>query len=144
MEKTSTTGGRIAFLREKRKWTQKRLAQEASISVTFLSEIENDKRTMGSEVLLNIADALGASLDYIIKGEASGGQSPPQVPISVPPELNQAAESEGWSYPRTKVLLDAKRSVLARRSKEGQIVSSADEWTKQQWVELYKRLFDDE
>ncbi len=142
MEKTSTIGGRVAFLREKRKWTQKRLAQEAGISITFLSEIENDKRTMGSEVLLNIADALGATLDYIIKGGTSN--APTQESITVPPELSQAAESEGWTYPRMMTLLDVERSVLARRSKEGQVVQPTDKWTKQQWIDLYKHLFNDE
>ena len=142
MQNFSTSGRRIAYLREKKGWTQKRLAQEADISITFLSEIENDKRTMGSEVLLNIADALGASLDYIIKGEVSG--TPTQEPITIPPELSQAAESEGWSYPRTMLLLNTKRSVLARRSQEGQSVSSSDKWAKKQWIDLYKQLFDGE
>src|SRR6266849_438468 len=62
---SDTLGKRIAALRERRGLLQKDLADRADLSVSFVSEIENDKRNIGTEALLRIAEVLGASLDYL-------------------------------------------------------------------------------
>jgi transcriptional regulator with XRE-family HTH domain len=56
-----TLGKRIGSCRERLGWTQKRLAEEAGISVTFLSELENEKRMPGAE-LAELAEEEGWSL----------------------------------------------------------------------------------
>jgi transcriptional regulator with XRE-family HTH domain len=133
-----TLGRRLAHLRERRGWTQKELADRAEISVTFLSEVENDHRNIGSATLLKVADALGASLDYLMRGETE--RTPARQPVVIPPELSQAAEDKGWSYGQTVVLLETQRTVLARRS-GGTGARASNTWTTEDWIDFHRRLF---
>lgn len=133
-----TIGRRIAACREGREWTQKKLADESGLSVPFLSDVENDKRAIGSEALLRLADALGASLDYILKGVTEGSVTRP--PLVIPHALAQAAEEHGWSVGEAQDLLKAHQIVVARRSRTvghtaHQVLSS------QEWTNLYRSLF---
>ena len=61
-----TVGDRIREVREHRRLTQDRLAEVTDISKGFLSDVENNKRNVSSEYLLRIANALGASVDYLL------------------------------------------------------------------------------
>jgi transcriptional regulator with XRE-family HTH domain len=141
VEKTPGLGKRIAELRERRGWTQRKLAEEAKITPTFLSEIENGKRNIGSDVLLRIADALHASLDYLASGEEAPRRAQPLV---IPPELALAAEEAGWSLGHTADLLKTRSMVAARRARtEGAIKENAV-WSKDDWLRFHARLFDDE
>jgi len=104
------------------------LAELADLSKGFLSDVENNKRNIGAQNLLKIANVLGASVDYLLRGEtgeASGAQ-----PIVIPPELSQAAEELELSYAATVELLEAHRSVLARRSIRGLRKFSVEDWKK--------------
>lgn len=131
----TSLGKRIAYLRERKGWTQKELARQAELSVTFLSEIENDKRNVSSDVLLRIANALGASLDFLLRGEEAAARE--REPLLVPPDLARAAEEQGWSYAETAGVLQARNIVVARRSRSVQ----EDHWTKESWISFYERLF---
>jgi transcriptional regulator with XRE-family HTH domain len=111
----ASPGDRIKAAREKRNWTQEQLAQAAGISKGFLSDIENDKRNISSESALKIADALGISLDYLLRGE-TGQRERARQPVQIPPELSQLAEEVGLSYRDTLMLLEAHEAVVARRS----------------------------
>lgn len=122
-------GDRIRAAREKRRWTQDQLASAAGISKGFLSDIENDKRNISSESALKIADALGISLDYLLRGE-TGRREEERTPVSIPPELSEAAEALGLSYRDTLMLLDAHRAVVARRSARQQQPPTVEEWKK--------------
>jgi transcriptional regulator with XRE-family HTH domain len=133
-----TLGKRIADGRERKGWTQKNLAQRAGISVTFLSEIENDRRGIGSETLLSIADALGTSLDYLVRGEVR--TAPARRPLVIPPDLMEAADENGWTLGQTKDLLRTREIVLARRSRNGEADRDVRSLSKEEWVELFKRL----
>src|SRR6266498_1515445 len=112
----ASTGDRIREIREKRKITQDQLATAAEVSKSFLSEIENNKRNMSSQGLLRIANILGASVDYLLTGESK--ESTSKAPIVIPPELSQAAQDLQLTYSDTIELLDAHRSVIARRSNQ--------------------------
>lgn len=139
-----TPGKRVAQLREERGWKQKELAENADISITFLSEIENDKRTMGSNVLLRVADALGVSLDYIIKGEIDS--APPKKPLTIPHELEKAADEMGWTFKTIKDLLNFHEFVVARRGEGKGADSKEKAFSKQEWMnfhEKYKALTDE-
>ena len=57
-----TLGKRVADCRDRLGWRQKTLAEKANLSVTFVSEVENDRRTPGADALLGLAEALGVSL----------------------------------------------------------------------------------
>ena len=132
----ATLGRRIADCREHLGWKQKRLADEAGLSVTFVSEVENDRRTPGGDALLRIANALGASLDYLLKGIAD--PPPARRPLVIPPELHEAAEEHGWSVSDTSDLLKFRAMVVARRSRGGEIDDPERTLTKAEWRELYE------
>ena len=52
-------GDRIKERRIKLGWTQDSLAEKAAISKGFLSDLENNKRNVGADTLLDIAKVLG-------------------------------------------------------------------------------------
>ena len=64
-----TLGKRIRQMRINMGWTQERLAREAGLSKSFMSDLENSKTTVSGNNLLKIAQVLGASLDYLMKGD---------------------------------------------------------------------------
>jgi transcriptional regulator with XRE-family HTH domain len=136
-----TMGRRIADARERRGWTQKKLADEAKISVTFLSEVENDRRAIGSTGLLAVADALGASVDYLLKG--SVGAPRPQAPLVIPPELAEAADEQGWSLAETRDLMKFHQMVVARRGQAVHADKLGRQPTKEEWLQSHDRLFGD-
>lgn len=139
MSQTPGLGRRIAELRDRRGLLQKDLAARAGLSVSFLSEVENDRRTPGAEVLLRIADTLGASLDYLVRGDDSRPAEP--KPLTFPPALQDAAEERGWSYTATADLLRAQATVLARRTPDKRGGQEARDWTAEDWIRLHTALF---
>lgn len=124
----ATVGDRIREVRGDLEITQDQLAQRAGISKGFLSDVENDKRNISSENLLRIANVLGASVDYLLRGDVL--ESAPIEPIVIPPELSQAAQELDLSYAATMELLEAHRSVIARRSNKDLRKFSVDDWKK--------------
>lgn len=140
MSELNTLGDRVAHLRDRKGWTQKKLAHETGLSATFISEIENDKRNVGTESLLQLAEALGTSLDYLVKGE-EGREGPLEGPLVLPPELADAAEEADWSVGHARDLLKARGIVVARRTKEGRKRTEGN-WSKQDWLDFHRNLFD--
>ena len=122
----ATTGDRIREIREQRGMTQDQLAEAANISKGFLSEVENNKRNVSSENLLKIANVLGASADYLLRGERTGQVH--RQPVVIPPELSEAAEQLGLTYAETLETLEAHNSVVARRSTKATRRLTVDEW----------------
>jgi transcriptional regulator with XRE-family HTH domain len=133
-DSTASTGRRIQALRGARGFTQDELARRVSLSKSFLSEIENDHAMPGGEVLLRLAEVLGTSTDYLLKGETVG-QAVLSDPVAIPPELAKIAEELHLSYRATIALLDARRFVLARRGR-----ADVRTWQPEDWRRLYDRL----
>jgi transcriptional regulator with XRE-family HTH domain len=129
----ASVGDRIREIRESRGMNQDRLADKAQISKGFLSDIENGKRNPSSDNLLRIANVLGASLDYLMKGEVQEEEQTRTVQI--PPELSIAAQQLNLTYSQTIALLDAHRSVIARRSTRK--VKSFD---VKDWIALHEAI----
>lgn len=123
-----TTGDRIKKIREKMGLTQEKLSESCAMSKGFLSDVENNKRNISSQKLLSIANALGASLEYLLRGEAS--QVIETEPIVIPNELSKAAEDLNLSYNETIDLLNAYKSVVARRADKFRRDLTAEEWKK--------------
>src|ERR1700683_5156718 len=101
----ATVGDRIKAVRERLGWTQEKLATEAKISKGFLSDVENKGKNISLDLLLNVANALGASVGYLAGGE--GKQPGEKKPILIPSELSEAAEQLHLTYPETLDLLEA-------------------------------------
>lgn len=123
-----TVGDRIREVREHRRLTQDRLAEVTGISKGFLSDVENNKRNVSSEYLLRIANTLGASVDYLLKGEAATAETKPQAPVVIPPNLSEAAHQLNLAYSETIELLNAHDSVVARRSNKERKEFTIDDW----------------
>jgi transcriptional regulator with XRE-family HTH domain len=138
LEENISMGKRIAQLREDRGMTQKQLADRAGISVTFLSEVENGKRNISMGKLLSIADELDTTSDYLARGTHSDSRT--RTVDKFPPDLSDAAEEKGWSFAEAKTLLQVRELVLERRTPNG--VEVPKNYTKQDWMELHKRLFE--
>ncbi|MDP9052152.1 MAG: helix-turn-helix domain-containing protein [Acidobacteriota bacterium] len=128
----ATVGDRIREIREAKRLTQDQLAERTGISKGFLSDVENSKRNVSSEYLLRIANALGASIDYLLRGTVSVVA---REAITIPPELSEAAEKLDLSYAQTVEVLEAYRSVVARRSSR-----SIKQFGMDDWVNLYRAL----
>lgn len=124
----ATTGDRIREIREKLNMKQDQLATASDISKGFLSDVENNKRNISSQALLRIANCLGASVDYLLTGEVK--ESTLKEPVVIPPELSEAAEQLQLSYAEIRELLDAYRSVIARRSHKSLRNLTIEDWKK--------------
>lgn len=129
----ASVGDRIRELREKRKLTQEKLAGDADISKGFLSDVENNNRNISSQGLLKIANVLGASVDYLLRGETK--EATASEPVIVPPDLSRAAEEMKLTYSETLELLSAYQSIVARRSNK-----SIKTFTVEDWKQLRKAI----
>lgn len=129
-----TIGDRIKEARDLRHWTQERLAQETKISKGFLSEVENNKGSIGADYVLRIANALGVSLDYVLRGEV-GREEKEREPVKIPRNLSVAAQQLKLSYEETLTLLEAHQAVIARRS-----AASLREPTVEEWENLHTAI----
>ena len=123
-----TVGERIREIREKRGMTQENLAEAAGLSKSFLSEVENDKSNISSQILLRIANELGASMDYLLDGKVK--EAIEREPVVIPSALSEYAEKMNLTYSETRELLDAHNSVVARRSSRSTKEFTIDDWRK--------------
>ena len=128
-EAMATSGDRIREIRQKRGLTQDQLAGRAGLSKGFLSDVENNKTDIGSMALLKIADVLGASVDFLLRGDLSAS-SYPLKPVEIPPELSDAARESAWTYAETLELLKAHDSVVAYRSTRSVKPLKKEDWQK--------------
>ena len=123
-----TVGERIREIREKRGMTQENLAEAAGLSKSFLSEVENDRSNISSQLLLRIANELGASMDYLLDGKVK--EAIEREPVVIPSALSEYAEKMNLTYSETRELLDAHNSVIARRSSRSTKEFTIDDWKK--------------
>lgn len=126
----STIGDRIREIRTGKGLTQDQLCEKAHISKGFLSDVENNKRNIGSQKLLEIANNLGASIDYLLTGESSRQCIHHHAPVTIPSDLSKAAEELKLSYSETLELLSAHQSIVARRSNKAKVTLSVADWKK--------------
>src|SRR5438046_1224441 len=107
----STVGERIRFIRQKRKLTLEQLAERSEISKSFLWDVERGSDISG-ERLLRVANVLGASLDYLLRGEEPKRDF---KPVEIPAELHAVAQEMALTYRQTVTVLDIDRSVQTHR-----------------------------
>jgi transcriptional regulator with XRE-family HTH domain len=130
----ATAGDRIREFRKDLGWTLDKLAEKTDLSKGFLSDVEGNKRNASTDNLLKIANAMGASLDYLLRGEQTKA-SRTREPVQIPSTLSIFAEEEGLSYTDTLTLLETHSAVIARRSNE-----SIKPPTVEDWRRLYKAI----
>lgn len=133
----ATVGDRIKQIRESRGLTQDQLCRMANISKGFLSDVENSKRNISSQKLLAVSNSLGASIDYLLKGEVQ--ENTKTSSVTFPPELSEAAEKYAWTYSQTHELLTATSSIVARRSTHDKKKISVEDW--KQLFDTFKGVF---
>jgi transcriptional regulator with XRE-family HTH domain len=124
----ATTGDRIREIREKRGWTLDDLVEQSGLSKGFLSDVENNKRDISSQNLLRLANALRASVDYLLKGKVVERKE--SAPVVIPPELSQLAEELNLSYSEILLIKDAHDAIIARRRSKGQKTFSIEDWRR--------------
>lgn len=67
-------GTRIAQRRVELRLSQKELANQAGISVTYLSELERNKRFPSARICVDIANTLHVPMDYFLQDISRGGR----------------------------------------------------------------------
>ena len=78
-ELKAALGKNIKFFRFRRRLSQLDLAEEACISVTFLSNIERGNNFPHAGTLCNLAEALKVQVWELFKGEGASEQETPIV-----------------------------------------------------------------
>ena len=109
----SLVGHRIRERRRELAWSQDVLAQKAGISKSFLSDLENGKRSVSADNLLDISRVLNLSLDYLMTGKEDNGD---KAEVQVPASLSEFAKETDLSYSQTLMLLDMQKQIVAHRS----------------------------
>lgn len=64
-------GNRIRTLRQQKNLTQEQLAEELSIFYKYVSKIENGNSTASLDLLIDIADYFGVTVDYLLLGRTN-------------------------------------------------------------------------
>jgi transcriptional regulator with XRE-family HTH domain len=129
MPKMETVGQRLLFLRTRKDLTLDQLAEQSGLSKSFLWEVEHDRTGISGAKLLRIANVLGASLDFLLRGKPVPQNYKPEA-IEIPRELSELAEERGLSYRQTLALLEIESSILARRSSKIHERKSKEDWGK--------------
>lgn len=86
-------GNKIYQLRRSLNMTQQELAEKTGISVTFLSEIENGRKSMSVDTLIKLSRGLHVSLDTIEFGHDNSNDMQKDVVSmmsSLPLEYNES------------------------------------------------------
>jgi len=104
---------RPAFAGERLEFHKTLAARLAGISTGFLSDVENNKRSVSAETLLGIARVLSLSLDYLMKGDSTQVAS---AEVQFPARLAELAKNENISFVQALTLLDMKLQIVAHRS----------------------------
>lgn len=123
----SSVGERIKSRRLELGWTQDELCTKTGLSKSFLSDLENGKRSVSASNLLEIARTLSVSLDYLMTGKASK-EPPAEVPI--PASLARFAAEERLSFRQTMMLLDMQKQIVAHRSAKKKDGLEGVDWRK--------------
>jgi transcriptional regulator with XRE-family HTH domain len=123
---------RIREIRQERGLKLQQFASLTDISAGYLSEVERGLSEVSGEKLARIAEHLGVSTDYLLSGRREAAST---EAVRIPPGLSEAAEVLDLTYANTLRLLAGKESLVARRSS-----SQTREWTKEEWVDFYKKV----
>ena len=125
----ATAGDRIREFRKDLGWTLEQLAEKTQLSKGFLSDVESNNRNVSTDNLLKIANAMGASLDYLLRGEQAKPTSR-REPVQIPSTLSIFSEDHSLTYSDTLTLLGMWNSVVARRSNQSIKAPTVEDWRR--------------
>ena len=125
-----TLGQRVNHIRTQKGLTLEALADRSGLSKSFLWEVEQDRSGISGRRLLQVADALNASVEFLLRGGSAPQEYEPQS-IEVPLSLGELAEEVGLTYRQTLTLLEIEGSIVARRG------GSRGSKGKEDWRSLY-------
>ena len=128
----NSVGERIKARRSELGWTQEELCRKAGISTGFLSDLENKKRSVSAETLLDIARVLGLTLDYLMKGDGVQAET---EQVQIPRSLAEFAKAENISFIRALLLLDMQRQIIAHRT-----AGKVDDLQDVNWKKFYESV----
>jgi transcriptional regulator with XRE-family HTH domain len=126
----STVGERLRTRRGDLGWTQDELASRAGISKGYLSDLENNKRSVGADTLLELSEALSVSLDYLMKGETASAKPEPESATAIPAELEAFALKASLSFRQARQLVGMRQQIIAHRSANKSGEEGAFDWAK--------------
>ena len=127
MPNMDTVGHRLQYVRTQRGLTLDKLAELAGVSKSFIWEVEHDNSGISGARLVRIANALDASLEFLLRGAPAPEDYEPPA-IEIPWELGELAEELGLTYSQTLAILKVESSFVARRSSGKRQRKSADDW----------------
>ena len=126
-QQTETVGQRINYVRTQQGLSLERLAQQAGVSKSFLWEVEQDRSGINGNRLLQLADALHASVEYLLRGGSNAETEEPKT-IEIPTELSEVAQELGLTCQQTLILLQVDRTILAYRSGKRRGRKNREDW----------------
>lgn len=85
-------GNRIRYVRESQNKTREQVAEPANISAQFLFEIESGRKSMTARTIINLANALHVSTDYILLGTDASATKISGLLAGLSPECLNLAE----------------------------------------------------
>ncbi len=133
VRKAESLGDRVRRLRRERGWTQDQLAAVAKVSKSFISEVETGESQPRGPLLVRIATALRASLDYLMTGKERPAPLPPT--LDVPIELASLARRRGIVFSHVELLLEFHNSIEGMRRD-----LPPRRLTEQEWEEFYDQV----
>ena len=134
MPELNTVGQRISYIRNELGFTLEALANRSGLSKSFIWEVEQDRSGISGSRLLQLADALNASVEFLLRGGPTPKEYDPPS-IEVPRSLGELAEEEGMTYRQTMTLLAIEQSIVARRGGGPRSTK-----TKEDWRSLYQAV----
>jgi transcriptional regulator with XRE-family HTH domain len=126
-------GERIREIRKNKNLTLQNLAAKSKISTAYLSEVERGLSNISGEKLYRIANILGVALQDLIS--PSTIIETKENTITIPIALSEAAVELRLKYSTMKRLFQGANSLVARK-----LTVQGQEWTKQNWIEFYKKV----
>lgn len=123
----NTVGDRVRARRSELNWTQDHLAIQAGISKGFLSDLERGNRNVSADILLKLAQALGVTTDYLMKGETAKEK---HVEVKIPATLAEFAQLEHLSFQQTLTLLEMRSQIKAHRNDAGENNLEKFDWKR--------------
>jgi len=122
-----TVGQRLNYIRTQKGYTLDSLAERSGVSKSFLWEVENNRSGISGERLLRVANALEASLEFLLRGQPTP-ENYRTPAIEIPAELSEVAEEFGLTYKQTLTLLEISSSIVARRSTKSRERKTMKDW----------------